>query len=99
MATKINMKHSQTGLLKEVPVGFSWTTLFFGFFPALFRDDIKWCAIWLVVAMITFGVSVLVFPFFYNKIYARSLLESGYTPADDFSKSTLSEHGLHTVGD
>lgn len=92
----VNLKHSQSGLVKEAPVGFSWTTFFFGFFPALFRGDIKWAAIMFLVACVTFGVSWLVFPFVYNKLYVKGLLENGYVPADDQSKSVLAGVGIQT---
>lgn len=39
MATRIAMEHKQTGLLKDGFYGFSWTTFYFGLFPALFRLD------------------------------------------------------------
>ena len=39
MATKVVMKHKDSGILKNGYFGFSWTTLLFGFFPALFRGD------------------------------------------------------------
>jgi len=97
-AMKVTLKHSQSGMVKEAPVGFSWTTFFFGFFPALFRGDIKWAAIMFVVAFVTFGISWLVFPFIYNKLYIKGLLESGYVPADDESKSTLTAKGILIQG-
>jgi len=39
MATRVKMKHKDTGLTKDGFVGYSWTTLFWGFWPALFRGD------------------------------------------------------------
>jgi hypothetical protein len=41
MATKVQMKNPSNGLIKDGFVGFSWTTLFFGCFPALFRSDLN----------------------------------------------------------
>ncbi|WP_462410686.1 DUF2628 domain-containing protein [Neobacillus sp. Marseille-QA0830] len=85
------------GLTKEVKVGFSWTTFFFGFFPALFRGDLKWAVIQVVIELVlgsfTLGigawVSGVVFSFVYNKIYIKELIEKGYQPADEQSKALL----------
>jgi hypothetical protein len=76
--THINFKNPVTGEMRRAPVGFSWTTLFFGCFPALFRSDWKWFAIMLVIAMITYGLSAFVFMFIYNKIHIKELINKGY---------------------
>lgn len=73
------LKHVTTGEVKTVPTGFSWTTLLFGFFVPLFRGDILWATIMLGVGILTAGFSVLVFPFFYNKVYMDTLTKQGYT--------------------
>ena len=39
MATRIAMKHEESGIMKVGYYGFSWTTLFFWIWPALFRGD------------------------------------------------------------
>jgi hypothetical protein len=67
---------------KSVKVGFSWTTLLFGGLVPLFRGNASWCIAMVVVAICTFGISWIVFPFFYNKVYLIDLLEKGYTLVD-----------------
>lgn len=90
---KINLKHQNSNLLKEAKVGFSWTTFFFGIFVPLIRGDIAWCLTSLVLSVITFGFFWLIFPFFYNRIYIKNLLEKGYIPADLNSKEILLSKG------
>ncbi|MEO2207890.1 DUF2628 domain-containing protein [Paenibacillus pabuli] len=88
---------NSAGVTKNVKVGFSWTTLFFGFLPALFRGDLKWAVIMFLIAaaigVFTFGfgawVSGIVFSFVYNKIYIKELLEKGYRPANAESQAVL----------
>jgi len=91
---KINLKNVNNGMIKNVKIGFSWTTFFFSFFPALFRGDIKWALIMFVVDCITMGISWIVFPFIYNKIYIKDLLEKGYVPADENVKNELKARGI-----
>ena len=76
--TKLVMENPNTGHIKEAPVGFSWTVLFFGFFPPLFRGDWKWAIIMFLLSMITMGLSGLVFMFIYNKLYIKDLGGSGF---------------------
>jgi hypothetical protein len=73
----ITLKHS-SGLTKEVKKGFSWTMLFFGVFVPLIRGDIKWFVISFVLAFLTFGLSWLLLPFFYNDLYIKDLIEKGW---------------------
>ncbi|OXS57644.1 hypothetical protein B1A99_16440 [Cohnella sp. CIP 111063] len=90
------------GGLKQAKLGFSWTTFFFGFFPALFRGDLKWAAIMFITAC-AFGVFTLgfgawvpgiIFSFIYNKMYIKELLEKGYRPADEHAQSALQTRGI-----
>lgn len=72
------MVNPDNGKRKEAPVGISWTTLFFGPFPMLFRGSFKWFLIILVTSLLTFGASIFVFMFLINKIYIKDLLSSGF---------------------
>ncbi|MGN8455641.1 HrgC protein [Helicobacter pylori] len=92
VATTISLK--KDNLIKKGLVGFSWTTLFFGFFVPIIRGDVKWAIIMVVTALFTFYLSIIVFAFIYNKQYTTRLLESGYEPADEYSRSILQSRGM-----
>lgn len=66
------------GVSKQVKKGFSWSMLLFGVFVPMVRGDWKYFFISLILAVITSGISWLVFPFIYNKLYLNDLLSSGY---------------------
>ncbi len=99
---RVNLENPTTNQLKQVKVGFSWTTFFFGFWPALFRGDWKWflilVALELVCGVWSYGIgSALVavaFSFFYNKLYINDLLAKGFVPSDEPSKKALAAGGI-----
>ncbi len=64
--------------VKKVPLGYSWTVLFFGGFPPLFRGDWAWAIALFVGNLFTWGLMALVCSFFYNRTYAKSLFNKGY---------------------
>ena len=64
--------------LRTAPVGFSWTTFFFGCLPAFIRGHWQWGLLILVLSIFTYGIAAWVVAFFYNKIYIKHLLASGY---------------------
>jgi hypothetical protein len=70
--------HPINGATEEVWEGFSWPCLFFGFLWYLYKGMWGWSVFALVLAFATWGISWLVFPFFANGQYAKSLLERGY---------------------
>jgi hypothetical protein len=86
MASVVKMRHKESGLEKKGFYGFSWTTFFFGAFPALFRSDfitfIGAFIVLLALGIFTVGIGAaivqILFAFFYNKYYTSKLLEGGY---------------------
>ncbi len=84
----------KNGIQKKSFVGFSWTTFFFGFFVPLIRGDIKWFLIMLILSFLSFGLAQFILCFLYNKFYTVNLLEKGYSPADEFSRSILKIKGI-----
>lgn len=81
--------------IKKAPVGFSWTTLFFGGIPALLRQDWIWGIGLVIASMFTWGIAAIVGAFIYNKVYIKSLVNKGYTiqpsseVSDDYLKNYL----------
>jgi hypothetical protein len=80
------MAHSNVTMISDerhditsAPIGFSWTTLFFGFFVPLFRNDYMWAIIMMVFSVLTLFVSNIPFAFLYNRIYLTKLLKQKYT--------------------
>ena len=90
---KVYMRNS-IGVVKQVKLGFSWTMLFFGIFVPLFRGDLKWTVLSLILVIITSGLAWFVLPFIYNKLYIKSLLENGWFPADEMSRNAMLAKGL-----
>ena len=82
------------GMVKEAKIGFSFTTFFFGPFVPALRGDWKSAGLLLVGAIITSGISTLVFPFVYNKLYIKELLMKGFLPASDNDRNILVEKGF-----
>lgn len=98
---KAKLLNQSTGAVKEIKVGFSWTTFFFGFFVPLFRGDIKWALIMLVISIVLgvptagvgSGIVGIIFSFMYNKFYTKDLLAKGYEPASDADRSVFNSKG------
>ncbi len=103
MAKSIQLKHKNSGIMKTGYYGFSWTTLFFGCFPALFRGDfltfIGIFAVLFLIGFVTFGVgafiAMFIWAFFYNSYYTKKLLEKGYV-FSDFQH--INEEAARTLG-
>ena len=102
MAVPINLKHAQTGIVKSGYYGFSWTSFFFGGFPALFRGDIGYgLAILLggcLAGAISFGslwfLVSLVWAAIYNKNFTHRLLQTGYEFHDSPDRVAEAKHAL-----
>ena len=73
--SKITLKND-VGVVKRVPVGFSWTMFFFGPLVPLFRGDIKWTIIYLLVVLVTlplYGIGCIVLPFIYEQLPEKNM--------------------------
>jgi len=88
------LKNPHNGNMREAPVGFSWTVLFFGIFPPMFRSDWKGMVLIWISAIFTLGFSGLIWPFFYNKLYICKLISDGFkvVSVDDGDLQRVGEH-------
>ena len=69
---------SDSGILKQVKVGFSWTIFFFGGIPFLFRGLPLIFIVTFIGSIFTFGFVGFVIAFIGNKMTATSYIENGY---------------------
>lgn len=83
MARPMSLVNLNNNTTRTGYVGFSWTVLFFGFIPPLFRQDIFGFLIILFISLMTFGLGSIIFAFFYNRWHYNRLIEQGYTPANN----------------
>ena len=89
----VQMKND-AGVVREVKVGFSWTAFFFGGFPYFFRGLPLYGVAWIILAMVTFGLSNLVLCFIINKQTAHYYLEHGYKPVGEGWATAASKWGV-----
>ncbi len=90
----IDLKSPTTNEIVSRKIGFSWTTILFGYFVPLFRKDWKWFFIMLIAGIFTSGLSGFVFAFLYNKLHIHTLLSKGFQPANELSRQILVDHKI-----
>ena len=76
---KLEFKHPEKSKLKIAPVGYSWTTMIFGFFPALLRGHFIAALIILPIAFIFSFLGSGLLGFVYNKWFVKHLVRKGYS--------------------
>lgn len=86
MSRKIGkLYHPLNNHPEEIYEGFSWPCLLFGCMWYLVKGMFGWAIVNFLVAFFTFGISLLIFPFFANNHRKESLLKKGYlaNPKED----------------
>lgn len=76
--TRLVMQNPNSADVKHAPIGFSWTSLFFGPLVPLFRGHYAGFAFWLVASLFTGGLAIAVQAFIYNRRYLMNLVNNGY---------------------
>ena len=87
----------KNGLTKKVSTGYSWKSLFFGCLYPLCIGDFKGAFRHFIYCSVTFGLSWLFTPFFYNSKKIKGLIEDGYKPKDKKSEDYLTRKFNYTV--
>ena len=97
---KVVMVNSKKGKAKASPAGFSWTTLIFGFWPALSRGDFLGALVILIINATTSSINPVLYvltlvliSIFYNYTYINRKINNGYELTTDNSKELLKKHG------
>jgi hypothetical protein len=90
---KVKLKN-KVGVVKELKVGFSWTTFFFGGWVALFRGQWGEVVKWWLLNPITIGIWGICQCWTANKKHVISYIEKGYEPATDSDRSILVQRNI-----
>ena len=88
--------HPINGAPEDTWEGFSWPCMFLGFIWYIYKGMWGWALIALILAMLTFGVSWLFFPFHANDQYTNSLLKRGYLNKSQWEAMNKSASTVHT---
>lgn len=89
----------------KAPVGFSFTSLCFGFFPALLRGDFMAFLAYLgacllsiipVIGWIGYIVFVMLYPVIYNRNYIARRVRDGWA-IQEIDEKLVSAHGLRVL--
>ena len=91
---KINVKHNESGILKNCFVGYSWTYFFFGFFVPIFRGEISIGVFHLIFSLVTFGIFQLIMPLLYNKQYSTRLLNNSWSLNDSEENNSIARQKI-----
>lgn len=97
MASVIMMQNPTTGIVKKGFYGFSWTTLFFGGFPAIFRGDLVEGVLVLVANFLSCGIAGIIWAFVYNKRYTLKLIQQGYKFSADNASISMAKSKLGII--
>ena len=94
---------NNNGDVKEVKLGFSWTTFFWGGLVPLIRKD--WIAAMVLIAAnivigaCTYGFGTIFFDIavaaFYNDNYIKRLIKDNYQPNGETEKMKLRKHNIN----
>ena len=95
---RVRIKHTQSGIVKNGYVGYSWTYLLFGAFVPIFRGEIGIGALHLLLTLVTFGFFQVVMPFLYNKQFMIRHLTTGYELSDEESVNIMAKKRLGITG-
>jgi hypothetical protein len=81
--TPVRVIHKDSGLVKTVRLGWSWTYWYFGFLVPVFRGEIGIGVLHMVISVFTFGLFQVLMSFLYNRQQLTRLLEKGWILAPD----------------
>ena len=91
----IRLRQATTGLLRDCPTGFSWSTFALGPIVPLARGWYGFAIVHLVASVMTVGFATLAISFFINRWWLRHLLEQSYVPFSQTDRDRLEKMGLN----